>query len=30
LDFFAAVLRLAAMSSSCDVLMMITPPARGA
>lgn len=30
LDVFAAVLRLAAMSSSCVVLMMITPPGRGA
>ena len=30
LDVFAAGLRLAAMSSSCDVLMLITPPGRGA
>ena len=30
LDVFAAGLRLAAMSFSCDVLMMITPPGRGA
>jgi hypothetical protein len=30
LDFFAAPLRLAAMSSSYVVMMTITPPARGA
>jgi hypothetical protein len=28
-DFFAAALRMAAIRSSCVVVMTITPPARG-